>query len=156
MTVRFCPAVTVRPVEAVINPSTCNAPDEERLRTSVVSFITERLFPVARDLINHVSAASSPSSASKTITASNDSNPFTSKFPSGTAVPIPTFPLFVITNFVAPDLEAAKISPNPLLSTTKDANEDLAEIDAVGSVPNVPLISSAASAPVGSSKLISL
>jgi len=51
-------------------------------------------------------------------------------------------PALVMTNLVAPDLEAVNKSPVPLLSVTKAAKEELAEAEAEGIVPEkrLPLI----------------
>jgi len=50
-------------------------------------------------------------------------------------------PLFNIVNLVAPDLDAVKRSPEPLLLTTREAKVELADIDAPGVVAVFPLMS---------------
>ena len=57
---------------------------------------------------------------------------------SGELVPIPTLPLLLITNLVAPDLEAVKRSPVPDWSTITDAFVVWPEKEAIGVVPEFP------------------
>jgi hypothetical protein len=53
----------------------------------------------------------------------------------GSVVPIPTFPLFLITNRGNPEAEAVKTSPTPDWSITNPAKEVLAETEAAEVVP---------------------
>ena len=48
-------------------------------------------------------------------------SPVTSNAYAGVVVPIPTLPFCLMTNLFSPEEEAVKMSPAPLLSTTKAA-----------------------------------
>ena len=89
----FAPEEEPEKLEAAIVPSTARFPPEERLKTSVTSFNIERELSEARDFINQVSVASSPSSASSAMIASVASIPCTSRRASGEIEPIPSFPV---------------------------------------------------------------
>ena len=73
--------------------------------------------------------------------------PATCRSSKGMAVPMPTAPLFLTTNWVIPEDEAVKISPVPELSTTRVAKDEVAEKDATGAVPLLVLTSSVARVP---------
>ena len=53
----------------------------------------------------------------------------------GAVVPMPIRPLCLMTKRFNPDEEAVKMSPTPLLSTVREANEVAPEIEATGIVP---------------------
>ena len=80
----------ISPPDTVRSPSSWISPVEPMVTTSVAPLLNVKLFVPASLSIVHVSAASSPSSASRTITASVPSAPWTSRRASGLPVPMPT------------------------------------------------------------------
>lgn len=73
-----------------------------------------------------------------------DGNPAIERIPDGLAVPMPTFPAWVMIKRERPEEEAVKRSPEPELSTMSAAEDDWAEMEAVGRWPVLPRISKVA------------